>query len=50
MEEHVEPGADHYSLGRPGEQTTADCGQDQRQSRRNAGEVELFVIRHRQQW
>ncbi len=45
MEERVEPGANHHALGQPGEKTTADCGQDQRQSRRDAGEVELYDTR-----
>lgn len=49
MEECVEPGADHYSLGQPEDETTAERGQDQRQSRRDAGEVQLHVTKH-QRW
>lgn len=41
MEEHVEPGADHLSLGWPGKETTADVGKNQRESRRDAAEVQL---------
>lgn len=41
----MEPGAEHHPLGRPGEEATADCGQDQRQSRREPGEVQLRYLR-----
>ena len=44
MEEHVEPGADHHSLGRPEGEAYAHCGQDQRQSRRHAGKVYTTAI------
>lgn len=47
MEERVEAGEDHHSLGWTGDETTAERGQDQRQSRRLTGEVQLVT---KQQW
>lgn len=43
MEECVGAGADHDPLGQPRDETAAHHGQDQRQSRRDAGEVRLGV-------
>lgn len=39
MEERVGAGADHDPLGQPRDETAAHRGQDQRQGRRDAGEV-----------
>lgn len=46
MEERVEPGADHDSLGQPGGKATADSGQNHCQSRGDAAEVLLVVTKH----
>lgn len=43
MEERVEASADHDPLGQPRDETAAHRGQDQRQSRRDAGEVRPCV-------
>lgn len=45
MEERVGAGADHDPLGQPRDETAAHRGQDQRQSRRDAGEVRLECYR-----
>lgn len=47
MEERVEAGEDHHSLGWTGDETTAERGQDQRQSWRITGEVQFIP---KQQW
>lgn len=44
MEKRVEPGAEHHSLGWPGEETTLDCGQDQHESRGHAEEVHYITV------